>query len=139
MKKVLTTVVLTTGIFLGYLKAETPIKLSLLPGIELPSDNVVKGLDLGIIANYSKEMWGSQGSWIYSGAEKVYGAQSSFIAKAKSVTGIQSGVINVAESMNGLQIGLINITQNMKGLQIGLVNYIKNSSLPFMVIVNGKF
>lgn len=53
--------------------------------------------------------------------------------------GLQIGVINQAKHWSGLQIGVINVAENLNGLQIGLANIIKQSDLPFMLLLNAAF
>lgn len=69
----------------------------------------------------------------------TYGVASGFVNNCGKVKGAMSGFVNVAEEVRGLQIGFVNYTQDISGIQIGLVNVIAKSSLPVMVIVNGRF
>ena len=121
-------------------EGSTPVKVSLIPTVGVPAQEVVHGLDLGIIGDNVKEVQGLQLSWIYSGTkEKLVGAQLGFVNIGNNVSGLQYGFYNQAENMKGLQFGFINSAVNMSGLQVGLVNLIKNGRLPFMVIVNGNW
>ncbi len=120
----------------------TPVKLSLVPALAVPSAMTVHGLDLGIIGSNPEEVQGLQLAWIYGGTtRKMVGVTSAFVDIGKGqTTGIQLGFYNSAESMKGLQWGFINVAGTIKGVQIGLVNIVKkNGILPFMVFINGGF
>jgi hypothetical protein len=121
--------------------ASTPIKLSLLPNIGIPQDNVVQGLDIGIIGDSLQEMQGVQWSWIYSDTKgKLSGVQFGLVNISNDVAGVQWGFYNQAKSVVGVQLGAINMADTLKGIQIGLVNIIRTGApLPFMVIVNANF
>ena len=143
MKKViaLVTVVMALASTAAFAEGVTPVKLSLFPGVAVPSAMTVHGLDLGIIASKPDEVQGVQLAWIYAGAsKKMVGLQSGLVASATSMTGLQYGFYNTSEDVHGVQLGFINVAEKMKGLQIGLVNVIKKDGwLPFMVIINGSF
>ncbi|OGF50877.1 MAG: hypothetical protein A2231_08690 [Candidatus Firestonebacteria bacterium RIFOXYA2_FULL_40_8] len=122
------------------LSAATPIRLSLLPGISIPEDNVVIGIDLGLIADSVSEVNGIQVSWLYSGTERLTGIQLGVVNISNTATGIQWGLYNQSQSFVGIQIGLINVTDTLHGFQIGLINIIRTGSpFPFMVFINGNF
>ena len=105
------------------LSAATPIRLALLPGLGIPEDNVVIGIDLGLIADSVSEVNGIQVSWLYN-----------------TGTGIQWGLYNQSQSFVGIQIGLINVTNTLQGFQFGLINIIRTGApFPFMVFINGNF
>lgn len=70
----------------------------------------------------------SYGQWV---AANYYGVEN--------MRGLQLGLFNKAENMKGLQIGVVNMADTMTGLQIGLVNIIKESSVPFLPIINAHF
>ena len=53
--------------------------------------------------------------------------------------GVQLGVLNLAKHWSGLQLGVINVAENLNGLQIGLANIIRQSHVPFMLILNASF
>jgi len=67
------------------------------------------------------------------------GLASGFINSCGRVRGVMYGAVNVADEVRGVQLGFVNYTKDMSGIQIGLVNIISRSSLPVMVIVNGRF
>lgn len=54
-------------------------------------------------------------------------------------SGAQLGVLNLAQHWSGLQLGVINVAENLNGLQIGLANIIRQSPVPFMLILNASF
>jgi len=146
MKKVLVLVGLVFFVLLSvavksFAADATPVKLSLLPQICIPSAKTVHGLDFGILGTESKEVQGVQLSWIYNKVDnKMVGLQSSLIDIGGAVTGVQWGFYNSAESVTGAQLGFINITGTLNGIQFGLVNMIKKGApLPFMVIANANF
>ena len=118
----------------------TPIKISLVPGVGIPSQSTVHGLDLGLIGDDVAEVQGLQIAWIYAGTkEKMVGLQTAFVDIGKEVVGVQYGFYNQADDMTGLQLGFINSADYMSGVQIGLVNIIKKGALPFMVLINANF
>lgn len=136
----------------------TPLKISLLPKLSIPSGNVVTGVGLGLLGSRDNKVYGINGSYIYSRVEQkmigleggiynvvdgkmigiqtgvvsltgtLYGAQYGIFSKAGTTYGVQIGYINVASTMNGIQFGLINYTQYIKGLQIGIVNIATKST-----------
>jgi hypothetical protein len=118
----------------------TPVKVSLFPKLAIPSNQVVHGLDLGLIATKVDEVQGVQLGWLYCGtSKKMVGLQSGFVSGATIITGLQWGFINVADDVTGVQAGFINVTAKMKGVQIGLVNVIKKGVVPAMVFINANF
>jgi len=120
----------------------TPVKISLIPMLSVPSQKTVHGLDLGIISTKVEEVQGLQLSWIYaSTSKKMVGVQSSFVSIAGGdFTGVQTGFYNSTKNMTGLQYGFINVADTLDGVQLGLVNIIhKGAPLHFMVIVNANF
>ncbi|MFA5778574.1 MAG: hypothetical protein WC947_00350 [Elusimicrobiota bacterium] len=137
----LTAVMVGVGFMAAYAAGDvTPVKVSLVPTVGIPSQETVHGLNLGLIGDNVKEVQGLQLSWIYSGTkEKMVGLQAGFVDIGKEVTGVQYGFYNQADNMTGLQLGFINSTEYMNGVQIGLVNIIKKGALPFMVLVNANF
>ena len=122
------------------LSAATPIRLALLPGLGIPEDNVVIGIDLGLIADSVSEVNGIQVSWLYSGADRLSGFQLGLVNINNTGTGIQWGLYNQSQSFVGIQIGLINVTNTLQGFQFGLINIIRTGApFPFMVFINGNF
>jgi len=155
MKKIILSGLLVF-LFSVSLFASSIVKVGLWGDLCVPKTDEVTGVDFGIITtNTQKQVTGLQGSFIYSRTEKMVGLQHSSVCSADTVegmqwgyfnrarnklTGLQAGVVNVADSMTGVQIGFWNVADNMvQGLQIGIINIIRNSSLPFMVILNAKF
>ncbi|MCK9583098.1 MAG: hypothetical protein M0Q46_05780 [Endomicrobiales bacterium] len=120
--------------------AATPVKLSLVPELSIPSDKAVSGLDLSIASNVDT-VEGLQLAWIFGGVDsKIEGVQYSFVSKANVVKGVQLGFYNGANDVTGLQWGFINVADKLKGVQIGLVNVIhKGGFLPVCVIANASF
>jgi len=146
MKKVLVLIVLAFSVLLSFTVKSfaadmTPIKLSLLPQIEIPAANTVNGLDFGILGTESNEVLGVQLAWIYGKVNnKMVGLQSALVDIGGEVTGVQWGFYNSAKSVEGAQLGFVNITGTLNGVQLGLVNMIKKGApLPFMVIANANF
>jgi hypothetical protein len=132
----------------------TPVKVSLFPRLAYPTQTVVHGLDLGLIASSEDEVQGLQLSWLYGQVKgKMIGWQASFVTSGATVTGLQTGFVqhadkitglqygfyNGANEVTGVQLGFINVTEQMKGVQVGLVNVIKKGILPAMVFVNANF
>jgi hypothetical protein len=152
MKKILlglTTVI----IFAGICSAEATFKLSLWEKKALPSDDVVNGIEFGLGSDTSK-VKGLAWNFIYGRTKNVIGAQvaivnwsNAFIGvewgaanfNAGHISGAQVGFFNKSKSVKGIQLGVVNMTEDIEGVQIGFANFIKNSSLPFMVIVNARF
>jgi hypothetical protein len=146
MKKTLVLVVLAVSVTLftagrSFAADATPVKLSLLPQICVPTAKVVHGLELGIIGAQSSEVQGVQLAWIYAKVDKkMVGLQSALVDIGSDVTGVQYGFYNGAKDVTGAQLGFINVTERLKGIQIGLVNIIKKGApLPVMVFVNANF
>lgn len=158
MKKIVGLVlVLMTFVALNAFAAgdAAPVKLSLFPKITVPQNNVVHGLDLGILATDLDEVQGVQLSFIYGAVENkmvglqntfifaratsMTGLQVAFVTKATTLTGVQYGFVNRAQEVTGVQLGFVNITEKMKGIQVGLVNVIKQGIVPAMVLVNASF
>jgi hypothetical protein len=74
------------------------------------------------------------------GVEDMRGLQVGLVNKASDLYGIQCGLLwNDAKCARGLQLGLINTADSMAGFQVGLVNIIKESSVPFLPIINAHF
>jgi hypothetical protein len=66
------------------------------------------------------------------------GCQTGLITSNNSIKGLQAGIVNVSENVTGVQIGMVNLCENMNGIQFGIFNVIRQSRLPFMVIINAK-
>jgi hypothetical protein len=137
----------------GICSADPFFKLSLWEKTALPSDDAVSGIEFGIGSDTSK-VKGLAWNFLYGKTENVKGVQLAFINWSNTflgfewgaanfneghIDGVQMGFFNRSKSVKGIQFGVVNMTEDMKGIQIGIANFIKNSSLPFMVIVNAKF
>jgi hypothetical protein len=93
----------------------------------------VAGAQLLGAANTARVFDGMQLAWVFNTARPrhPFAAQKS--------CGLQIAAWNDAADINGLQLGVVNIADKMTGVQIGLVNIIKESSLPFLPVVNACF
>ena len=77
---------------------------------------------------------------IAPGVDEMRGLQAGLVNKAADMYGIQCGLLwNHAKCARGLQLGLVNTADSMAGFQVGLVNIIKESSVPFLPIINAHF
>lgn len=103
----------------------------------------LRGIQISGIANrVYGDLYGLQIAGIanYNGAAKTTGMQVALVnVNQGNTTGLQIGLYNQVESMSGVQIGLFNTAQNFDGMQLGLCNLIRQSPLPFMVIMNFGF
>ena len=79
--------------------------------------NVMKGMDVNLLASYQKEFVGWQTSCVCNFA-----------------------TINSAQELHGVQIGVINVAHECPwGLQIGVINIILDNKVKILPIVNGYF
>ena len=85
------------------------------------------GLQIAAVANYNLP------------TANMNGFQIACVNAVGGLHGFQIGLYNETEELYGLQIGLVNMTQYCSGLQIGLINVIKDSTVPFMPILNFAF
>jgi len=85
----------------------------------------VVGAELSLFSSATKNVKGFQGALIYCVSDKVVGLQA-------------NPIVNIAKSVDGVQMGLVNCSES-GALQFGLVNYIKDSPVPFMIILNCRF
>lgn len=67
------------------------------------------------------------------------GLQIGLYNRASVLDGMQLGVVNIVDSGDGVQIGVINSARELDGLQIGVINVIRDSSMPFLPLVNFAF
>jgi hypothetical protein len=133
--------------------AEAPFKLSLWEKTALPSDDSVSVLEFGLGSDTPKVI-GLAWNFIYGRTENIIGAQVAIVNWSKAlrgfecgfvnfneghIAGVQIGIFNKSKSVKGLQLGIVNKTDDIYGVQLGIANFIKNSSIPFMVILNAKF
>jgi len=135
----------------------SPLAVSMLPTVELPSQNWdvygfridifagrhhdVSGIDVGSLANFATgDFVGMQLSGVVSKTDNTLtGCQISPISLAGTLEGVQVGVFNKAEGLWGLQVGVVNYAYQANGVQIGIVNIIENSELPILPVVNIGF
>ena len=69
----------------------------------------------------------------------VDGLQVALVNRAAVLSGLQIGLYNSTDNGSGVQIGLINSARSFDGVQIGVFNVIRESTLPFLPIVNFAF
>lgn len=88
------------------------------------------------------DAYGAQFSAIanYNGPGEFTGLQIAAVnINQGNGSGVQIGLYNQAQSLAGIQIGLVNTSEDFYGMQLGIFNYIRNSPLPFMVLLNLAF
>ena len=104
--------------------------------------NVMKGMDVNLLASYQKDFVGWQTSGVCNFTEGECTGASFALAlnMAKVETGLQVATINSAHELHGVQIGVVNIAQECPwGLQIGVINIILDNTVKILPIVNGYF
>ena len=67
------------------------------------------------------------------------GLQIGLYNRASVLDGMQLGFFNIVDSGDGVQIGVINSARELDGLQIGVINIIRDSSMPFLPLLNFAF
>lgn len=67
------------------------------------------------------------------------GLQIGLCNRSSVLDGMQLGVVNIVDSGDGVQIGVINSARELDGLQIGVINVIRDSSMPFLPLLNFAF
>lgn len=67
------------------------------------------------------------------------GLQIGLYNRSSVLDGMQLGFVNIIDSGDGIQIGVINSARELDGLQIGVINVIRDSTMPFLPIVNFAF
>lgn len=103
------------------------------------------GLQLGGEVSAATRMRGVQLSGMVSGcldgAGLIVAGISTQVETGGDFTGIQLALLwnRCAGEIRGVQIGLINYAKQLHGVQIGAVNIIKESSVPFLPLVNAHF
>jgi len=157
MKKLLLTALLMC-LSANFALASTPVKLSLWNEIDVPQDDTVRGIELGI-GSYTPNMTGFIFDFLVNKTDDAIGVQMAMITITTNITGLQLGLINVnnqdvygaqiglfnnAENVKGFQFGFVNLTTDIYGVQIGFINYIKqgtfpSANFPAMIIINAKF
>lgn len=120
----------------------TPLAVSLVPAMELPSDDwSIAGLRLNLLVGRHHDVWGIDIGTI--GNDVVYdggGVQSAGIFNRcggdfqglqmsgvlnwtdGEIDGVQIALVNHASDLSGLQLGFLNVADRGSGVQIGLVN-----------------
>ena len=98
------------------------------------------GLQAGAIIAASKTASVLPVGGLFSYAfNSMAGVQIATFTRTGDLHGMQLGFWNIATSVTGLQIGAINYAERMSGVQIGAINVIKNSTVPFLPIMNMCF
>ena len=134
-------------------KAQGPVQLSLIPSIQIVSEN--QSVTVFRLAIYGKNTstqyfdWGivtqntsghSQGiQWSFVGIQNDFtGWQSAFVNYSHgNVTGLMTGGLNYSSYFTGLQFGIVNYTKSANGIQLGLLNFINEGGmLPIFPIFN---
>ena len=167
MKKLLSSLALTGMLVAGACAQDTwPVDVGFIDWIHRPSDvaglrigipygrnDQVTGIDIGLYG-YSDYAWAIQINLLasvvrdemgglqlgcFNKAGHLTGMQAGLWNTAATAEGFQIGLLNLADQMDGFQIGLVNRTELMRGYQIGLCNVIRESPVPFMVLVNFSF
>lgn len=101
------------------------------------SNNVVAGLDLGIIS-MTNNVKGVRLS-VFNNGEKSDGIEIGAANISKNFAGVQLSILNQAEESNFFQLGLLNQSKKGKGVQIGLINMMDNGFFPIFPIINWGF
>ena len=93
------------------------------------------------ICNFSGwDMSGCQLSAAWNWTEGMFaGLQIGLVNKAGRLDGLQVGGLNLAEQGAGVQIGVVNMSERLEGLQIGALNINRDSSVPFLPVINFAF
>ena len=167
MKKLLSSLVLA-GMFVGGVWAQDtwPVDISFIDWFHRPADvaglrigipygqnDQVTGVDIGLfgqsdyawaiqinlVANLVRDEMGGIQIGCFNKAGHLTGVQIGLWNNAPTGIGLQLGLLNLADQMDGFQIGIVNRTELMRGYQIGLVNVIRESPVPFCVLVNFSF
>ena len=104
--------------------------------------NLMKGMDVNLLASCQKDFVGWQTSCICNFTENECTGASFSLAlnMAKIETGFQAATINSAEELHGVQVGIINIAHECPwGLQVGIINIILDNKIKILPLVNGYF
>lgn len=164
MKKLLLGLVLI-GTIAGGLRAQEvwPVDVGLIDWIYRPTDVVglrlgipygqndsITGIDIGLLGrsdyawafqvnlleNKVRDVMGGVQVSLINEAGQLTGLQVGLWNRAPTASGFQVGLINLSDEMDGLQVGLVNRTEILHGYQIGLINVIRESPVPFCVLIN---
>lgn len=94
----------------------------------------------GAVNHSSWKFSGGQVSGLFSWTEGLHsGLQVAPVNKAGRLDGVQIGALNMAGPGTGLQIGVINVAERLSGFQIGAININRDSTMPFMPVINFAF
>lgn len=123
----------------------TPVKLSILGPVALPSDQScsVYGLHLGVIGGGCHTMRGLAVAGIGSMCDELQGISVGlFNVSSKMARGLQIGYLNLAQGgLKGCQLGAINVAEKSDSccLQIGVINSISGTGGYTLPILNMRF
>ncbi|MBR1920859.1 MAG: hypothetical protein IJ829_02505 [Kiritimatiellae bacterium] len=104
--------------------------------------NMMKGVDVNLLASYQKEFVGWQTAIVCNFSEGDCTGASFALGfnMARVETGLQVAAINCADELHGVQIGLFNLaTECPNGLQIGFLNIIMDNRVKVLPILNCYF
>ena len=94
----------------------------------------------GAVNHSSWDYSGAQVSGLFSWTEGLHtGLQIAPANKAGRLSGVQIGALNMTGRGTGLQIGVVNVSEHLEGFQIGVVNVNRDSTVPFMPVINFAF
>lgn len=94
----------------------------------------------GAVNHSSWDYSGAQVSGLFSWTEGLHtGLQAAPANKAGRLSGVQIGALNMTGRGTGLQIGVVNVAERLEGFQIGVVNINRDSTVPFLPIINFAF
>ncbi|MGN0832388.1 MAG: hypothetical protein ACI4RD_01905 [Kiritimatiellia bacterium] len=100
------------------------------------------GMDVEFIGSYQRRFWGWQvGGLATVCTEQSYGCAIALLCNWAPVAyGCDLSIFNYTTELHGCQIGLVNYARECPwGFQIGLVNIIMDNSWKVLPIVNGYF
>ncbi|MBP5787827.1 MAG: hypothetical protein J6Y19_08445 [Kiritimatiellae bacterium] len=94
----------------------------------------------GAVNHSSWDYSGAQVSGLFSWTEGLHtGLQIASANKAGRLSGVQIGALNMTGRGTGLQIGVVNVAERLEGFQIGVVNINRDSTVPFLPVINFAF
>lgn len=94
----------------------------------------------GAVNHSSWDYSGAQVSGLFSWTEGWHtGLQIAAANKAGRLSGVQIGALNMTGRGTGLQIGVINVAERLEGFQIGVLNVNRDSTMPFLPVINFAF
>jgi hypothetical protein len=116
----------------GPVPSVSPIQVSILPGVQLLSQDVpIWGLDLNLIRGSQQTVLGLSVGFMNEVSENLSGLGLGAINLANgNATGIQAGAGNAVEGrFRGIQTAILNINEGtLKGAQFGLANATEDGS-----------